>query len=56
MLHPEDFRDEILAKEGSFDWILVGEVQKSPKLSNVVPKLFVEKKFLFALMGSSAAD
>jgi predicted AAA+ superfamily ATPase len=54
LLHPEDFRDEILAKEGSFDWILVDEVQKCPKLLNVVHKLIVEKKFLFALTGSSA--
>ncbi len=35
LLHQEDFRDEIFAKEGSFDWILADEVQKCPKLLNV---------------------
>ena len=54
MLHPEDFRDEILAKAGIIGWIQVGEVQKYPKLLNVVYKLIVEKKFQFALTGSSA--
>lgn len=56
LLHPEDFRNEILAKEGSFDWIVVDEVQKCPKILNIVHKLIVEKKFRFALIGSSARN
>lgn len=35
-------------------WVIIDEVQKSPKLLNLVHKLIEEKKIYFALSGSSA--
>jgi uncharacterized protein len=51
---PEVFRQEILFAQGNFEWVVVDEIQKCPKLLNVIHKLIVEKKFKFALTGSSA--
>ena len=53
-LSPDLLRNEILAKDGSFNFIVVDEIQKCPKLLNSVHKLIVEKNYKFALTGSSA--
>ena len=37
-----------------YDWVIIDEVQKAPKLLDHVHKLIVEKKIKFALTGSSA--
>lgn len=39
---------------GKKKWVVIDEVQRVPKLLDVVHKLIFEKKFLFALTGSSA--
>lgn len=54
ILNPKEFREEILQRSGQFDWVVVDEVQKCPKLLNIVHKLIVQKQVKFALTGSSA--
>lgn len=53
-MHPEAMRDEIMARKGTFEWVIIDEVQKCPRLLNVVHKLISEHKFKFVLTGSSA--
>ena len=57
LLHPEQLREEVLAKiasPASLDWVIIDEVQKCPRLLNIAHKLIVEKRCKFALTGSSA--
>ncbi len=54
IVSPQDFRDEIVAQKGQYDWIIIDEVQKCPKLLNIVHKLIVDQKTKFAMGGSSA--
>jgi predicted AAA+ superfamily ATPase len=52
-LHPETLQQEAAALKPS-QWIVIDEVQKLPKLLNLVHLLIEEKKINFALTGSSA--
>jgi len=45
---------EITNNTKKLDWIIIDEVQKVPALLEIVHKLIFEKKFKFALTGSSA--
>ncbi|MBP9706528.1 MAG: ATP-binding protein [Oligoflexales bacterium] len=54
LLAPESLRSEVLAALPQLDWVVIDEVQKCPKLLNVVHKLIVEQGVKFALTGSSA--
>ncbi len=40
--------------EGKREWVIIDEVQKAPKLLDIVHKLIKERRFKFALTGSSA--
>lgn len=55
--HPHHLKAEVLAKKGELDWVIIDEVQKVPKLLDVVHALIegVETRHIkFALTGSSA--
>lgn len=52
--YPERFRNQLDALEGKYPWIVIDEVQKVPMLLDYVHKYIFEKKFHFALTGSSA--
>lgn len=54
ILDPASFRAEIEEKLGTFSWVIVDEVQKCPKLLNIVHLLIESRKLKFALTGSSA--
>lgn len=54
ILSPQDLRNEVLVRVKKLDWVVIDEVQKCPRLLNVVHKLIVEEKVKFALSGSSA--
>lgn len=53
LLHPESLKKVANEIHGG-EWIVIDEVQKVPKLLDVVHQLIFEKKFKFALTGSSA--
>lgn len=53
-LYPSEFSTQVLKKSEEIDWVVIDEVQKCPKLLNLVQKFIVEKKIKFALTGSSA--
>ncbi|OFZ82426.1 MAG: hypothetical protein A2583_03735 [Bdellovibrionales bacterium RIFOXYD1_FULL_53_11] len=49
--------DELIARTGHLkpgQWVVIDEVQKAPKILDLVHKLIEEKKLLFAMSGSSA--
>jgi len=46
--------DAFLAQESGREWVVIDEIQKVPSLLGVVHKHIREKKFKFALTGSSA--
>jgi predicted AAA+ superfamily ATPase len=50
--HPERLQAEALAKRPK--WVFIDEVQKVPKLLNIVQKLITQEKMKFILSGSSA--
>ena len=51
---PEQFSQEVTSKLGQFEWVIVDEVQKCPKLLNSVHQLISQHKLKFLLTGSSA--
>ena len=53
-VHPERLLEMVKAYKNPPDWIVIDEIQKIPKLLDVVHKLIFEKKLKFALTGSSA--
>jgi predicted AAA+ superfamily ATPase len=53
-LHPEKLMEMVEARKIAPEWIIIDEIQKIPKLLDVVHKLIFEKKIKFALTGSSA--
>lgn len=54
ILEPKKLSAEILAKKSAIDWVIIDEIQKCPKLLNIVHQLIVQNKIKFALTGSSA--
>jgi uncharacterized protein len=52
--HPERLLEMVAACKTVPEWIIIDEIQKVPKLLDVVHKLIFEKKIKFALTGSSA--
>ncbi len=50
--NPDLLLSDVTAK--NYDWVIIDEVQKIPKLLDIVHKCMVEKKIRFALTGSSA--
>ncbi len=52
--NPDMLVSDVLAKKDSIDWVIIDEVQKIPKLLDLVHKLIEENKINFALTGSSA--
>lgn len=54
-LHPEILKDEISEMRGSsLEWVCLDEIQKIPKLLDVVHSLIESTKIKFVLTGSSA--
>ncbi len=51
---PNQLRDQIRLKETQIEWVVVDEIQKVPKLLNIVHHLIETTKIKFALTGSSA--
>ncbi len=51
---PNSLKDQILANHKNIDWIIIDEVQKLPKLLDIVHSLIESHKLKFALTGSSA--
>ena len=55
--NPQHLKAEILARRGDLDWVVIDEVQKVPKLLDVVHALIESpetRHIKFALTGSSA--
>lgn len=52
--HPERLIEMIDAVKPKLEWVIIDEVQKIPKLLDVVHKVIFDKKIKFALTGSSA--
>jgi predicted AAA+ superfamily ATPase len=52
LLEPQFLRKQIQSK--SYDWVVIDEVQRIPKLLNTAHQLIEEKKQKFALTGSSS--
>lgn len=52
--HPEQLLEMIEAIKPSLQWVIIDEIQKIPKLLDVIHKVIFEKKIKFALTGSSA--
>ncbi len=53
-MHPEEFKAGILAHHKKGLWVVVDEIQKCPKLLNLVHQLIESHQIRFALTGSSA--
>lgn len=53
-LSPQSLRDEIAKREGKIRWVVIDEVQKIPRLLDLVHSLIESSGILFALTGSSA--
>ena len=53
-LNPEQLYKELSALDKNISTIIIDEVQKAPKLLDVVHRLIEEKRFRFILTGSSA--
>jgi len=52
--YPNNLVTRLAPYEGVRDWVVIDEVQKAPKLLDIVHKLIKERRFKFALTGSSA--
>jgi len=53
-LKPQSLKQEILALQKKPDWIILDEIQKTPKLLDSVHQLIEDEKLKFILTGSSA--
>lgn len=51
---PETLAEMIRIAEGDFEYVVIDEIQKNPVLLDVVHGLIFEKKYKFAITGSSA--
>jgi len=52
--YPNNLLARLAPYEGTRDWVFIDEVQKAPQLLDIVHKLIKERRFKFALTGSSA--
>ncbi len=52
--NPDQLIEVVNARSNTQEWVIIDEVQKAPKLLDVVHHLIEEKKIRFALTGSSA--
>lgn len=52
--HPSNLLNRLAPYAGKRAWVVIDEVQKAPPLLDLVHKLIEEKRFKFALTGSSA--
>lgn len=52
--HPNNLLNRLAPHTGKRAWVVIDEVQKAPPLLDLVHKLIKEKRFKFALTGSSA--
>lgn len=52
--HPEQLKEMIDAKRPAPQWVIIDEIQKIPKLLDVIHQVLFDKKIKFALTGSSA--
>lgn len=52
--HPQELKNEILAQKKPVKWVIIDEVQKAPRLLDVVHQLIESSKTRFVLTGSSA--
>lgn len=52
--HPEQLKEMIDAKRPAPQWVIIDEIQKIPKLLDVIHQVIFDKKIKFALTGSSA--
>ncbi|MDH4466688.1 MAG: AAA family ATPase [Bacteriovoracaceae bacterium] len=53
-VHPNQLEEMVEARNSQLEWVIIDEIQKIPKLLDVVHKLIFSKKLKFALTGSSA--
>ena len=53
-LRPGELTDQIRASQGQLDWVVIDEIQKVPKLLDVVHSAIETHGVRFALTGSSA--
>ena len=51
---PQELRELVVAREKDISWIVIDEIQKVPRLLDLVHHLIEEENALFALTGSSA--
>lgn len=54
MSYPQNLLTRLAPYAGKKPWVIIDEIQKAPQLLDLVHKLIYEKKFKFALTGSSA--
>ncbi len=52
--YPQDLKKQILADPKAYKWVVIDEIQRAPKLLDVVHQLVESSKICFALTGSSA--
>jgi predicted AAA+ superfamily ATPase len=52
--YPNNLLSRLAPYEGLKEWVVIDEVQKAPQLLDIVQKLIKERRFKFALTGSSA--
>jgi predicted AAA+ superfamily ATPase len=52
--YPNNLLARLAPHEGKREWVVIDEVQKAPQLLDIVHKLIKERRFKFALSGSSA--
>jgi len=53
-LHPSSLKDEILKVKKEINWVVLDEIQKVPRLLDVVHQMIESDAIKFALTGSSA--
>lgn len=53
-LHPNEFKERILKNRKNLDWVFVDEIQRCPKLLNLIHQMIESNKIKFAMTGSSA--
>ncbi len=52
--NPSELREILKASSDKIEWVFIDEIQKLPKLLNIVHKEIEESRFRFAMTGSSA--